>query len=57
MKTIHSPSPKYTDELDIKAHELHDMRFIDLNLYHFGWKRTNPSQSYGPRARDHYLFH
>ena len=57
MKTIHSPSPKYTDELDIKAHELHDMRFIDLNLYHFGWKRTNPSQSYGPHARDHYLFH
>lgn len=50
------PSPN-TDELNIKAHELHDMRFIDLNLYHFGWERTNPSQSYGPHARIHYLFH
>ena len=46
-----------TDELNIKAHELHDMRFIDLNLYHFGWEKTNPSQSYGPHARTHYLFH
>lgn len=31
--------------------------FIDLNLYQFGWEHCSPSHSYGPAARNHYLFH
>lgn len=47
MKQLLDPFPSSsTDELNIKAHELHDMRFIDLNLYHFGWEKpiqANPT--------------
>ena len=31
--------------------------FVDLCLYQFGKEKTTPSQSYGPVARNHYLFH
>lgn len=31
--------------------------FIDLSLYQFGKEKTAPSHSYGPAARNHYLFH
>lgn len=31
--------------------------FIDLGLYQFGRERCTPSHSYGPAARNHYLFH
>jgi AraC-like DNA-binding protein len=31
--------------------------FIDLSLYQFGWEKCNPSHSFGPSARNHYLFH
>lgn len=31
--------------------------FIDLGLYQFGWEHCDPSHSYGPAARNHYLFH
>lgn len=31
--------------------------FIDLGLYQFGRERCAPSHSYGPAARNHYLFH
>ena len=31
--------------------------FIDLGLYQFGWEQCDPSHSYGPAARNHYLFH
>lgn len=31
--------------------------FIDLSLYQFGWEQCDPSHSYGPAARNHYLFH
>lgn len=31
--------------------------FIDLSLYQFGWEKCDPSHSFGPVARNHYLFH
>ncbi len=31
--------------------------FVDLGLYQFGWEQCAPSHSYGPAARNHYLFH
>ena len=31
--------------------------FIDLGLYQFGWEKCDPSHSFGPTARNHYLFH
>lgn len=31
--------------------------FMDLGLYQFGWEQCDPSQSFGPAARNHYLFH
>ena len=46
---------KSSDKL--KVHVFRDERFIDLNLYQFGWERTVPNHSYGPHARNHYLFH
>ncbi|MDD3140483.1 MAG: AraC family transcriptional regulator [Lachnospiraceae bacterium] len=32
-------------------------RFVDLGLYQYGWERCEPLHSYGPFARNHYLFH
>lgn len=31
--------------------------FVDLSLYQFGWEQCTPAHSYGPAARNHYLFH
>lgn len=31
--------------------------FIDLGLYQFGWEQCDPSHSFGPAARNHFLFH
>lgn len=31
--------------------------FVDLGMYQFGWERCAPSHSYGPIARNHFLFH
>lgn len=31
--------------------------FVDLSLYQFGWEHCAPSHSFGPAARNHYLFH
>lgn len=32
-------------------------RFVDLGLYQFGWEQCEPLHSFGPYARNHYLFH
>lgn len=32
-------------------------RFVDLSLYQFGWEQCEPLHSYGPFARNHYVFH
>lgn len=31
--------------------------FIDMSLYQFGWEQCDPSHSFGPAARNHFLFH
>ena len=32
-------------------------RFIDLNIYQFGYEQCSPLHSFGPFVRNHYLFH
>ncbi|MDY5845222.1 MAG: AraC family ligand binding domain-containing protein, partial [Bariatricus sp.] len=31
--------------------------FVDLGLYQYGWEQCTPSHSFGPAARNHFLFH
>ena len=31
--------------------------FVDLGLYQFGWEKCNPSHSFGPAVRNHFLIH
>ena len=31
--------------------------FVDLGLYQFGKEQCEPAHSFGPAARNHYLFH
>ena len=47
----------HMDQQKLKFHVFRDKQFINLNLYQFGWERTDPGHSYGPYARNHYLFH
>lgn len=46
-----------SDPKKLKFHVFSDERFVDLNLYQFGWERCTPLQSFGPYVRNHYLFH
>lgn len=48
---------EHREERKFKFHVFRDERFIDLNIYQFGWERNDPGHSYGPYARNHYLFH
>lgn len=38
-------------------HVFGDERFIDLNLYQFGWEKCEPAHMFGPAIRNHFLFH
>jgi AraC-like DNA-binding protein len=31
--------------------------FVDLGLYQYGWEQCKPAHSFGPAARNHFLFH
>ena len=31
--------------------------FIDLDMYQHGYEQCSPGHSFGPLARNHYLFH
>ena len=31
--------------------------FVDIGLYQYGWEQCEPSHSFGPAARNHYIFH
>ena len=31
--------------------------FIDLGMYQYGYEQCDPGHSFGPVARNHYLFH
>lgn len=42
---------------DFKFSIFPNENFVDLSLYQFGHEKTTPSHSYGPAARNHYLFH
>lgn len=42
---------------DLKFSIFPNENFVDLSLYQFGYEKTNPSHSYGPAKRNHYLFH
>lgn len=42
---------------DMKFSIFPNENFVDLSLYQFGYEQTDPSHSYGPATRNHYLFH
>ncbi len=44
-------------ENKIKFHVFSDERFVDLNIYQYGWEKCSPLHSFGPFIRKHFLFH
>ena len=42
---------------DLKFSIFPNENFVDLSLYQFGYEKTDPSHSFGPATRNHYLFH
>lgn len=54
---VNSGGVKSMSDKGLKFHVFSDERFVDLNLYQFGYEKCAPLHSYGPYARNHYLFH
>ena len=44
-------------ESKVKFYVFQDERFVDLNLYQFGWERCRSMYQFGPAVRNHFLFH
>lgn len=44
-------------ESTLRFHVVQDERFVDLNLYQFGWEKCTPLYQFGPAIRNHFLFH
>ena len=42
---------------DFMCNVLLDERFMDLNIYQYGYEKCQPLHSYGPFIRNNYLFH
>lgn len=38
-------------------HIFSNTNFVDCTLFQFGWEQCRPLHSFGPAARNHYLFH
>lgn len=52
-----SNKKKLSSEPNFRVHIVQDERFVDLNLYQFGWERCHPLHQFGPAIRNHFLFH
>ena len=44
-------------ETSFRYYVFQDERFVDLNLYQYGWERCKPLHQFGPAIRNHFLFH
>ena len=44
-------------ETKYRFYMLEDERFVDLNVYQFGWEKCRPLHQFGPAIRNHFLFH
>lgn len=48
--------PKMVSSSKLKFSVFQDERFVDLNLYQFGWERCEPLHAFGPHIRNHFCF-
>lgn len=49
--------PPIQTESKVRFYVFQDERFVDLNLYQYGWERCRPMHQFGPAVRNHFLFH